>query len=61
MNACGFFVLSRLDQSAYTLVGIMSRLPFKLYSSFDHCWQHMVDSDCHSPKVDLVITFNTSF
>ena len=33
MNACGFFVLSRLGQSVYTLVQmveIMSRLPFKL-------------------------------
>jgi len=64
MNACGFFVLSRPGQSVYTLVqmvGIMSRLPFKLYSSFDHCWQRTVDRDCHWPKVDLVIIFNTSF
>ena len=64
MNACGFSVLSRLGQLVYTLaqmVGITSRLRFKLYRSFDHCWQHVVDRDCHRPKVDLVIIFNTSF
>ena len=34
---------------------------FQAYSSFDHCWQHTVDRDCHWPEVDLVIIFNTSF